>query len=129
MWVEELFPGAEGTVTLAATLQSGLVYAGAIFIGPALTRWPERRAATQYAGVLISTMGILLSAFAKEAWQLIPTVAVLQPVGAALIIAPIYAILFQWFNRYRGIATGIWFSGTGVGKLHQTMSNLVWLTS
>lgn len=33
-WAHEMFPGNEGTITLAATLQNGMLFAGAAFFGP-----------------------------------------------------------------------------------------------
>ncbi|KAM0751416.1 putative monocarboxylic acid transporter [Meredithblackwellia eburnea MCA 4105] len=116
-WDTVLFP--EGTpgrdlLSLAATLQTGLMYCSAIVFGPLLARYPHQRLNLQRAGLLISIAGIIGSAFATKPWHLVLTLGTMYPFSGLLYL-PAATLLFEWFAAKRGLASGIMYAGTGLG--------------
>ncbi|KAF9375457.1 hypothetical protein CPB97_011448, partial [Podila verticillata] len=67
------------------------------------------------AGAVISSTGIILASFTKELWQLYLAQGVLFGLGAGMSIFTSIAIPVQWFNKRRGLASGITVAGSGVG--------------
>jgi hypothetical protein len=60
---------AESMLTLASTLPTGLLFLSGAILGPILTMFPWYERHVQYAGILLSTVGLLASAFAtKVSW-------------------------------------------------------------
>ncbi|TXT04255.1 hypothetical protein VHUM_04253 [Vanrija humicola] len=113
-WATHMFPGHEGTLTLAATLQTGLIYMSIAVLGPVLTAFPHLGRPSQIVGLIVSTAAFISSAFVTSAPQLIGTMGVLFPFASALYL-PCATLLFEWFQKRRGMAGGILYSGTGVG--------------
>jgi MFS family permease len=52
---------------------------------------------------------------AEQPWHLVLALGVLYPIGAAAYYMPAATLLFQWFNARRGFASGVMYSGTGIG--------------
>ena len=117
-WSTSLFPGPANasTITICTTLCSGLLYLGAAIIGPLLARYPQHRAAMQYLGLALSVSGIIAAAFATKPWHLVLFAGIMYPIGACTYYMPAATLLFTWWQRRRGFAAGIMYSGTGVGE-------------
>lgn len=117
-WTATLFPhaGAASTITVCTTLCSGLAYLVAAIVGPLLARYPQHRAVMQYAGLALSVSGILAIAFATEPWHLVLFAGIMYPIGACTYYMPAVTLVFTWWQRRRGFAAGIMYSGTGVGE-------------
>lgn len=113
-WSQEMFPGAESTLTLAATLQTGFMYMTAALIGPFFTAFPQYTKHMQVFGLGVSTVGLIASAFVTSPVHLVITIGVLFPFAGPTYI-PCATLLYEWFSERRGLATGIMFAGTGVG--------------
>ncbi|TXT04808.1 hypothetical protein VHUM_04076 [Vanrija humicola] len=113
-WAHEVFPGNEATITLAATLQNGMLFAGAAIFGPLLAAFPNHVKLLQVAGLLVAMTGLIASAFVTKAWHLIITLGLLYPLCGALYL-PCATILYEWFHARRGLATGIMYSGAAAG--------------
>ncbi|KAI5477335.1 hypothetical protein MNV49_006477 [Pseudohyphozyma bogoriensis] len=116
-WSTTLFPpGTPGTSLLstAAVLQTGLMYMGAVVFGRMFARFPHQRVKLQYASLVLSSCGLLGSAFVTKPWHLVVTLGLLYPCGAAFYL-PAVTLLFEWFAARRGLASGIMFAGTGAG--------------
>ncbi|ORY74553.1 putative monocarboxylic acid transporter [Leucosporidium creatinivorum] len=116
-WTTTLFP--EGTpgrelLTLAATLQTGLLYLGAAFWGALFRRFPHYRVHLQAFGIAGGALGTLGAAFATKPWHLVLTFGLIYPLSA-LFYLPAATLLFEWFQARRGLASGVMFAGTGVG--------------
>ncbi|KAL1409531.1 hypothetical protein Q8F55_003515 [Vanrija albida] len=109
-----MFPEDEGTLTLAATLQTGLIYMSIAVLGPILTAFPHLGRTSQIIGLIVSTAAFISSAFVTAAPQLIGTMGIMYPFAAALYL-PCATLLFEWFHKRRGMAGGILYSGTGIG--------------
>ncbi|KAK9899406.1 MFS general substrate transporter [Cystobasidium minutum MCA 4210] len=116
-WTTVLFPEASSaaTITLATTLCSGLMYITAVIIGPIFTRYPEYRAQMQYGGLALSVAGLIACAFATKPWHLVVTAGLMYPLGGCTYYFPAATLLFSWWQRKRGFAAGVMYSGTGIG--------------
>ncbi|WVO13427.1 hypothetical protein L204_101042 [Cryptococcus depauperatus] len=114
-WTNTLFKG-EGSsiVTLAATLQTGLLYMSAALFGPLLTAFPRWQRTVQVGGLAAASLSMISSAFATRPWHLLVTIGILYPFSGALYL-PCATLMFEWFSVKRGLATGIMYAGTGVG--------------
>lgn len=75
---------------------------------------PHYTRTIQVIGLIVSTAGLISSAFVTSPTHLIGTVGVLYPFSAALYL-PCATMIYEWFYEWRGLATGIMFAGTGVG--------------
>ncbi|EJT46537.1 transporter [Trichosporon asahii var. asahii CBS 2479] len=115
-WLSELFPdpSAAGVLTLASTLPTGLLYFCGVFMGPLFTAFPWFERELQFAGLFISTAGLLASAFVTQPWQLILTFGIMFPMSGSVYL-PCATNLFEWWKARRGMATGIMYAGTGLG--------------
>lgn len=103
-WEKTLFPGqgAATIITLATTLNGGLMYITAVLIGPVFTRWPQHRAKIQYAGLMLSASGIVASAFATKPRHLVITAGLMYPLGGCTYYLPAATLLFTWWQQKRG---------------------------
>ncbi|OCF39448.1 monocarboxylic acid transporter [Kwoniella heveanensis CBS 569] len=114
-WSNVLFKG-EGlsTITLAATLQTGLLYMFAALFGPIFAAIPKWTRALQIAGLAAASLAMIASAFATKPWHLLVTVGLFYPLSCATYL-PCATLLFEWFHAKRGYATGIMYAGSGAG--------------
>ncbi|AFR95822.1 monocarboxylic acid transporter [Cryptococcus neoformans C23] len=114
-WTNTLFKGyGESMVTLAATLQTGLLYMSCAVFGPLFTKWPKWQKTFQYIGLFAASLSLIGSAFASKPWHLIVTIGCIYSFAGALYL-PCCTLLFEWFVAKRGLANGAMFAGTGVG--------------
>ena len=69
-------------------------------------------------GPIFYGVGMLLSSLITELWHVFVFPSLLVGLGIAMSGFPIYSALIpKWFNKKRGIATGIALSGSGIGML------------
>jgi MFS family permease len=69
-------------------------------------------------GVAILVAGLLLATVAREPWQLYATLGILVGIGGNLLGYGVQSVILpNWFERRRGLAIGIAFSGVGVGSI------------
>ncbi len=69
-------------------------------------------------GPIFYGVGMLLSSLISELWHVFVFPSLLVGLGIAMSGFPIYSALIpKWFNKKRGIATGIALSGSGIGML------------
>ncbi|ODN74831.1 hypothetical protein, variant 2 [Cryptococcus amylolentus CBS 6039] len=114
-WTNTLFPGeGASTLTLAATLQTGLLFVNAGLFGPVIAAYPRWQKLAQAIGLLSASVGLISSAFATRPWHLLVSIGCIYPLCGALYV-PCATLLFEWFLERRGLATGIMYAGTGLG--------------
>jgi MFS family permease len=104
--------------TLAAAFSLGFV-ASAFYtplIGTAMDRFGPRLVIP--FGVVLVSAGLLLATAAARPWHFYLSLGVLV-VGGSVFVSYVGHSLFlpRWFVRRRGLATGIAFSGVGVGSI------------
>lgn len=83
-------------------------------------------------GLTGSSLGLILSAFATQPWHLVVTFGLLYPLAnrkhvlcamfchvftsiPPVLYIPAAVLLFEWFQKRRGTASGIMFAGSGAG--------------
>ncbi|OCF78560.1 monocarboxylic acid transporter [Kwoniella mangroviensis CBS 8886] len=114
-WLNTLFKGqGESTITLAATLQTGLSYMTVAVSGPIFTTFPRYTKTLQLVGLMMASISMIASAFVTKPWHLIVTIGVFYPMASATYF-PCATWLFEWFHARRGLASGVMYSGTGLG--------------
>ncbi|KAJ2659595.1 hypothetical protein IWW48_003434 [Coemansia sp. RSA 1200] len=84
---------------------------------------------TAYIGTIISTAAYILASFSDKVWQLILTQGVLLGIGASFIFAPSTSIAPQWFEKHRGLASGVAVAGSSLGGLWFTAATQAMLDS
>ncbi|WOO76483.1 MFS transporter asaE [Vanrija pseudolonga] len=131
-WSGEMFPGQESVVTLAATLQNGLLFVASGFLGPIFATYPQYTRHFQIFGLVCGTVSLLSTAFVSKSWHLIVTLGLIYPLSACTsaplplpftrprshppaLYFPCLTLLYEWFNARRGLANGIMFSGAAAG--------------
>ncbi|ODN91370.1 hypothetical protein L198_05882 [Cryptococcus wingfieldii CBS 7118] len=117
-WNDTLFKNQGGlaTLTLASTLQTGLLYictAAAGFLMPALPRW---RRELQFFGLLFAVLSMIASAFATKPVHILLCFGCVYPFSG-ITYMPCITLVFEWFHTRRGLATGILYAGTGLGGI------------
>ncbi|WVR05479.1 hypothetical protein IAU60_002495 [Kwoniella sp. DSM 27419] len=114
-WTSTVLAGQnESIITLAATLQTGLLYMLAALFGPLFTAFPRWTKVIQIAGLMCASFAMIASAFVTKPWHLLVTVGLFYPLACACYL-PCATLLFEWFYAKRGYATGIMYAGTGLG--------------
>ncbi|WVQ93949.1 hypothetical protein IAU59_001027 [Kwoniella sp. CBS 9459] len=114
-WTNEVFHGeGAGTITLAATLQTGLLYICCALVGPIFAAYPRRMRTFQIIGLMVGSLSMIAAAFVTKPWHLIVTVGCFYPWTCAAWF-PCATILFEWFHAKRGLASGIMYAGSGGG--------------
>ncbi|WWC92206.1 uncharacterized protein L201_007160 [Kwoniella dendrophila CBS 6074] len=115
-WTNVLFKdqGGESIITLAATLQTGLAYISVAVFGPIFTAYPRITRQLQFGGLAIASLSMIGSAFVTKPWHLIMTLGFFYPMCSATYF-PCATFLFEWFHAKRGFASGVMYSGTGLG--------------
>ncbi|KAI8059905.1 major facilitator superfamily domain-containing protein [Gongronella butleri] len=107
------FQGSSITsLTLVGALWSGLTLMGAGLVAALGARFSLK--ALMYAGALVMAAGLIGASFATNVWHLILTQGVILGVGSSLVSNSFIPFVPMWWFQYRGIATGIIFSGAGV---------------
>ncbi|ORY51963.1 MFS general substrate transporter, partial [Rhizoclosmatium globosum] len=74
-----------------------------------------------FVGTCILSGGLLLASFCTEVWQLMLTQGVLYGFGMSIAYFPAVSVPSQWFDKKRGLATGIAVSGSGLGGLAMSL--------
>lgn len=73
-------------------------------------------------GGIIVGIGLILSSFISEIWQLYLCVGVIMALGInTQSFAPQMSLIPRWFIRKKGLASGLVLSGMGIGTLFMAM--------
>ncbi|KAJ2746362.1 Glucosamine-6-phosphate isomerase (Glucosamine-6-phosphate deaminase) (GNPDA) (GlcN6P deaminase) [Coemansia sp. BCRC 34301] len=114
-YVNEQFKGhaSNATISLVGVLNGSCMSVLGVVSGKLCERYGYR--IVPMCGIIILSLGYLLASFATE--------GVLCGVGTALTFMPALVVPAQWFDRRRGLATGIVNMGIGVGGIVWTQFN------
>ncbi|KOB74755.1 putative monocarboxylate transporter, partial [Operophtera brumata] len=111
----------------------GLTYSFGVFYAEFLNYFKEGSGATAWivsilvgvtlssavtiAGAILSSLCVMLSAFANSVFTLIITIGLGTGFGFGLIYLPAIVSVTVWFDKRRSLATGIAVCGSGLGTL------------
>lgn len=109
----DVFAQGRSSVTLIGTVALAGLYLGSPVTLLSLRRWPQRRHAVIWAGLLVSSLGLIAASFATRVWQLVVTQGFVYGAGATMMYYPAMVCLDEWFVRRKGLAFGIAWAGTG----------------
>ncbi|KAJ1758949.1 hypothetical protein LPJ54_006322, partial [Coemansia sp. RSA 1824] len=70
-----------------------------------------------FAGGILMALGLFAASYAREIWQLCLSQGVLFGLGVCLTWIPAASAPASWFEKNRGLATGITHMGLGIGGL------------
>lgn len=73
--------------------------------------------AVMLLGAFIQSSGFITASYATRIWQLYLFQGVLVGIGVGFAYVPSVAILSQWFERKRSLASGVAAAGSGVGGI------------
>ncbi|GAA5979675.1 hypothetical protein JCM11641_004051 [Rhodosporidiobolus odoratus] len=102
-------------LTAASTTQLGIQFILPTIVVILFRRYPEWVKTSLWASVAIACGGMLISSWATEAWHLIVLQGVFVGMANAVLFAPIFAFIGEWWVTKRGMALGIVLSGLGFG--------------
>jgi len=109
------FGASRGSVALAFSL-SGFVYFG---FGLVSGRLADRLGARRLAmlGMLLVGGGFALASQARTLWQVYLAYGLGVGLGIGCAYVPVIGTVQRWFDRHRGVASGLAVAGIGVGTL------------
>jgi len=91
---------------------------GGMFMGRICDRFGPK-VVVSICGILLGT-GYMLMSQVSSAWHLYLFYGILAGIGLSGTYVPIISTVSKWFNRRRGLMTGIVSSGMGAGTLFMT---------
>jgi len=102
----------------AATFTIGFIFAGAAapLLGKLMDMVDARYMIS--TSIICVSAGLILSTYSTEPWHIYMTLGVLV-IGAGIMMTYVGHAMFlpTWFERRRGLAVGLAFSGVGVGSI------------
>jgi MFS family permease len=86
-----------------------------LIVGPILKTYSARKVAV--TGCLLTSCGIMLSAFTTSLWQIIITFSVMVGIGLGLIGPAVFITVMSYFTTKRNRAISFALSGTIIGQM------------
>lgn len=74
--------------------------------------------AVTVAGGWVFGITYILASFNQRLWHFALTQDVLLGIGASMVYVSTISVALTWFDQRRGLAMGIFISGSGVGGIH-----------
>lgn len=111
----DVFNAPQGSVVWVGSIGAGLMTAVGMLVG-ALSEYIGNNKVI-FMGAILIAVGYVLASFATELWHLYFTEGLIVGIGLCCgFICSIEAV-GPWFNKHRGLAMGLAFSGAGLGQL------------
>src|SRR5215470_1307444 len=104
-----------GSISFIFGCAMALLYAGGLFSGALADRIGTHRVAG--AGALIAGGSLITAGAVSTVWEADVTLGAGFGLGLAICYTPAVAAVQPWFDRNRGVASGIALSGTGLGTV------------
>jgi MFS family permease len=104
-----------GSISFIFGCAMALLYAGGLFSGALADRIGTHRVAA--AGALLAGGSLVAAGAVGRVWEADVTLGLGFGLGLAVCYTPAVAAVQPWFDRNRGVASGIALSGTGLGTL------------
>ncbi|KAL2069592.1 hypothetical protein VTL71DRAFT_14271 [Oculimacula yallundae] len=111
------FAGNHNGIAAIGTCSSGVMYLFAPVSLHILEAWPGVRRLSSIVGLFIAATALILSSFSTQIWHLIITQGVMYAIGGSLLYSPTMFYLDEWFEKKKGLAFGVMWSGVGASGL------------
>jgi len=95
------------------SIQTLTLYLSAAAVGGIADRWGTRRLTS--SGTVLYAVGLLATTGVSAIWEMYVTYGVVTGCGIGVIYVIFYTTVSRWFERRRGVATGIATAGAGIG--------------
>ncbi|RUP47217.1 major facilitator superfamily domain-containing protein [Jimgerdemannia flammicorona] len=120
LYLNDVYKGQTSTLKIAfiGTSANAVLTSLGLFLTPIINRIGYR--GTMAIGTILAPLGLVLASFSTELWHLYITQGILFGIGGAFVFSPSIALPSQWFDKHRGLATGMSVCGSGVGGLALT---------
>ncbi|KAL1917533.1 uncharacterized protein VTP21DRAFT_3926 [Calcarisporiella thermophila] len=111
------FKGQTSTLAVAfiGTIANAFMFFIGPFLGPLYYMMGLQR--SMALGTSLCVLAQLLASFNTSMWQLYLTQGIMFGLGNSFLFFPAMMLPSQWFQKYRGIATGCCVAGSGIGGL------------
>ena len=113
--LQESFDASRASVSVAFSVAILTLFV----IGPVTGTLADRLGprALVSGGTALVGCGLIIASFARELWQVQAAFAVCVGIGVGMGYVPAAGAVQKWFDRRRGLASGIAIAGIGVGTL------------
>ena len=109
------FAASRGSTSLVFSLAGFLYFGLGCVSGPLADRWGSRRLAL--AGMLLTGAGLIAAGFARSLAEVYVAYGLGIGLGVGCSYVPAVGAVQRWFDKRRGLASGLAVSGIGVGTL------------
>ena len=100
--------GSNSSTGVIGPTLNGVLYLVLPLVSWVLANRPPRwKRMAAYAGLLLSSAGLIISAWSTEVWHLIVTQGILVGLGSALMYSPTTLVIDEWFARRKSFAYSI----------------------
>lgn len=113
--LRETFGATRGSTSLVFSIAGFLYFSLGLVSGPLADRFGARRVAA--AGMVLLGAGLALAGLARSLVEVYLGYGLGVGVGVGLAYVPALGAVQRWFDRRRGLASGLAVSGIGVGTL------------
>lgn len=109
----EQFQGKKASLEYVGTVNIAVLNLSCLVTGRLDDMFGHRRCIL--GGAIVYGLGLLLSTYATQIWQLILTQGVMLGASGSMVSIATISAPIQWFDKRRGLASGISMSGCGIG--------------
>lgn len=102
-------------ISLVGSLSKGLSFGFSLLATPIISKYGYKK--FLYSGVLLCSLGTLLSSYATKVWHLYLTLGIMFGIGSSFIETIVASVPILWFKNNISLAMGIIYSGAGIGGL------------
>ncbi|ATQ42523.1 MFS transporter [Caulobacter mirabilis] len=113
--LRQTFGATRGSVSLVFSIAGFLYFSLGVISGPLADRFGTRRVAA--AGMILLGVGLALAGLARSLIEVYLAYGLGVGIGVGLAYVPALGAVQRWFDRRRGLASGLAVSGIGVGTL------------
>jgi MFS family permease len=113
--LQEKFAATRGEIALVFSIAGALYFSLGLVTGAIADRFGPRLVVG--GGMALVALGTFAASQAETLWQVFAGYGLGVGIGMGAAYVPAVAALQRWFNRKRGLATGIAVAGIGVGTL------------
>lgn len=113
--LQDKFAARRGEISLVFSIAGALYFSLGLITGAIADRFGPRLVVG--GGMALVALGIFAASRAETLWEVFAGYGLGVGIGVGAAYVPSVAALQRWFNRKRGLATGIAVAGIGVGTL------------